>query len=261
MKFPYSPRIRYSRSPLVEVICQIRFPPILKIETGVPVDFQEAVRTNYPVLNISRSLELPLFSELQYESPSGILGQSMSYEFVNKEGDWKLVLASNFIALSTFNYIQWEQFKERLLTAIDILVKYYSPSYFTRIGLRYQDVIIRSEIGLDNCPWQDLLKIPILGIFAANDLPSEDFIETLSIFACRLDYADATVRVRHGLARKNQSEELGYLIDADFYTDRNTEIKDAIETLEFFKREAGCFFRWCITETLHQALEPQPIAE
>ena len=55
MKFPESPRVRYSRNPLLEVICQLRFPKILSIETEVPVGFQEDIRSEYPVFKTSRS--------------------------------------------------------------------------------------------------------------------------------------------------------------------------------------------------------------
>lgn len=249
MQFPESPRVRYSRNPLVEVICQLRFPKILRIESETPVAFQEAVRSEYPLLNTSGAVELP----------GVFISQGLSYEFVDKEGDWKLVLSSDFIALSTLRYQKWENFRDRLLSAIELLVKYYSPSHFTRIGLRYQDVIIRSELELQTSSWQSLLQPSVLGIFAVDNLPEQDFLEALSVFTCRLDYSEAILGVRYGLAQKPESEELGYLIDADFYTENLMEINDAIPYLDRFNREAGNFFRWCITEELHQALKPEPI--
>lgn len=259
MKFPESQRVKYSRNPLFEVVCQLRFPKILRIETETPVDFQEAIRTKYPTLKTSRAVELPFLSNPQTNSPPVVMGQGLTYEFLDKEGQWKLVLSSDFIALSTVNYEKWEDFRSRLSAAIDLLVKCYSPSHFTRVGLRYQDLIIRSELGLIQHPWRKLLKTPLLGVFVTDNLPEQDFTEALSVFACRLDYADAVLRVRYGLARKDESEELGYLIDADFFTGNNTEINDATNSLDRFNREAGNFFRWCITEELQQALQPKSI--
>lgn len=253
MKFPDSPRVKYDRNPIVEVICQLRFPKILRIETETPVNFQEAVRSEYPILNISRPIEF------QINSSPTVFGQELSYEFTDKNGDWKLVLSSDFIALSTIKYKRWEEFRDRLGAAIDILVQNYSPAHFTRMGLRYQDIIVRSELELHDYSWRSLLNPSMLGIFTDDKLPEQDFLETLSFFACRLDYADATIRVRHGLARKNESEELGYLIDSDCYTEKLTEVKDVTNSLNLFNREIGNFFRWCISEELHQSLQPQPI--
>ncbi len=259
MKFPESQRVTYSRNPLVEVICQLRFPKILRIETEAPVNFQEAIRAEYPTLNSTRAIELPLIFNPQVNSPSVVGGQGLTYEFLDKEEKWKLVLSSDFLALSTLSYKDWQDFRTRLSNAINLLVKCYSPSHFTRVGLRYQDLIIRSELELIDHPWRSLLQPPILGTFVADNLPEQDFLEALSVFACRLDYSDAILRVRYGLARKGESEELGYLIDADFYTEKNTEISDATRSLDQFNREAGNFFRWCIKRELQQALNPKPI--
>ena len=48
MLFADYQRYQYARSPLVEVICQLRFPPILSINTEEPAQFQEAVRRDFP---------------------------------------------------------------------------------------------------------------------------------------------------------------------------------------------------------------------
>ena len=114
MKFPDSPRTSYGRNPLTEVICQLRFPRILRIENEVPVDFQEAVRGSYPLLNTSRVLPLPLLVNPQPNPPPVILDQGLTYEFLNKEQNQKLVLSSDFIALTTTKYTHWEEFRESL---------------------------------------------------------------------------------------------------------------------------------------------------
>ena len=44
---PYE-RYQYARAPLVEVICQLRFPTILSIGAKEPAEFQEAIRKDFP---------------------------------------------------------------------------------------------------------------------------------------------------------------------------------------------------------------------
>ena len=46
--FSYEDRCIYRRSPLIEVICQLRFPAILRIDAQAPAQFQEAIRGDYP---------------------------------------------------------------------------------------------------------------------------------------------------------------------------------------------------------------------
>src|SRR5260370_1097479 len=49
MTFPDSPRVIYNTNPLEEVICQLKFPPILKIESVPPATFQDEIRSTYPL--------------------------------------------------------------------------------------------------------------------------------------------------------------------------------------------------------------------
>ena len=48
MLFSDNTRHSYANSPLIEVICQLRFPTILSIGSTVPAQFQEAVRDEFP---------------------------------------------------------------------------------------------------------------------------------------------------------------------------------------------------------------------
>jgi uncharacterized protein (TIGR04255 family) len=260
MRFPDSDRVQYNRNPLVEVICQIRFPRILRIETERPVAFQEAVRAEYPRLDVRQSLNLAMPGGSQANSAPVGLSRDESYEFLSRQGDWKIVLASGFLALSTTDYKRWEAFRERLTHAIDALVRHYSPSHFIRLGLRYQDVIVRSELGLEGRPWRELLKASVAGMLSSDVLPEDEFIDVQSLFTYRLDRTNAMARVRHGLARRQNSNELSYLIDADFFSEEPTEVGDALGKLDLFNRESGRLFRWCITEDLHRVMEPQPVA-
>ena len=51
MPFPDAKRIIFRKNPLTEVVCQLRFPPILKIDAEVPANFQEAIRTEFEILS------------------------------------------------------------------------------------------------------------------------------------------------------------------------------------------------------------------
>ena len=48
MLFSDRPRSHYPNAPIHEVICQLRFPTILTINTVEPADFQEAIREDFP---------------------------------------------------------------------------------------------------------------------------------------------------------------------------------------------------------------------
>ncbi len=60
MTFPSRQRIIYERNPLDRVICQVRFPPILRIDSEIPAVFQERIRKDFPEYNEKEEVILPL---------------------------------------------------------------------------------------------------------------------------------------------------------------------------------------------------------
>lgn len=57
--FSNAPRCHYRRAQTAEVICQLRFPEILAISAKDPVDFQEAIRGEFPQFPGGRRPRLP----------------------------------------------------------------------------------------------------------------------------------------------------------------------------------------------------------
>jgi len=257
MRFPESPRVRYQRNPLVEVICQVRFSKILRIEKEPPYEVQEAIRSDYPDLEIAQGVEVAM--PMAGNAPPIAISRGQAYEFLSKDRTWKLVLTGDFIALSTTAYTTWGIFREKFIRAVETITQKYTISSFTRIGLRYQDVVVRSELDLSGKPWVELLRHEFAGALVAKDFIEQDINEALSVITFSLGGDAGICRLRHGLARKGDSKELGYLIDADFFTERQTEVGNGGVILDDFNREAGRLFRWCIGNTLHGAMGPEPI--
>ncbi|MCP9940733.1 TIGR04255 family protein [Synechococcus sp. Cruz CV12-2-Slac-r] len=256
--------MRYEKNPLVEVICQLRFPKILKIDNEDPYQFQEAIRNEYP--NFSAKRELPLSALLAEPgsqpggaASSGFVEQIKSFEFVDKTAEWKLVLSSSFLSLSTLRYAKWEEFRERLDVALKAFISIYSPVFLTRIGLRYQDLIVKSELGLEESPWHELVKPHILGALSITEFAESDLTEALLTFGYTLDISGAKISVRSGLALRVGSSEPVCLIDSDCYTDSPVEIADALLTLDEFNAESRNFFNWAITPKLRESLSPKSI--
>ena len=101
MLFSNEDRVIYDRSPLHEVICQIRFPDILAIEAKEPADFQEAIRADFPRYLLKKDQPAPKITGFvdgapQVDRPAPV----SNYHFVSADNMWKLNLTRNFIALS-----------------------------------------------------------------------------------------------------------------------------------------------------------------
>lgn len=263
MIFPDAPRVLYERNPLDTVICQLRFPQILRIEADEPVAFQERIRTEYPILSTRAQLDLgtvlpPDVAKLIGEKLPLPLRQGRVYDFGSADEKWKVTLTSSFIALTaTRGYVRWEDFKGRLAIVLDAAVETYQPAFFNRIGLRYQNLVRRSVLGLDKVPWRDLIQSHVAGELASS-VPDAAIEGITTAVQVKFD-GGAKVVMQHGLGQAEGSGEVGYVIDSDFFTDDRTEVTHAIERLENFNREARRLFHWCITERLHNAMEPRPL--
>lgn len=263
MPFPDSPRVIYSNNPLEQVICQLQFPPILKIVSELPAQFQDAIRQEYPLFNSIDGTQLKLPPQLLEKIPSDFLNlmgssQEKHYNFISLDKQWTVSLTKDFIALKANNYRRWEEFKEHFGRPFDAFLE-YSPAEFSRVGLRYRNVIQRSILGLDNTPWSELLEPYIAGSLTAPDSISNSIENMNQLIEIRLANVYGKVKIRHGFVVDNSSGEICYLIDSDFFAERIKRSEDVLVRLDRFNRRGRRLFRWCITQKLHDAMGPEPI--
>jgi uncharacterized protein (TIGR04255 family) len=262
MAFPEVERVIYEKNPLEEVICQLRFPPILKIETEVPADFQEHIRGQYPLYKtkpvgrLPRGLPEEIANLVALDFP--LLPSGKAHEFTSRDQQWKVSLTKDFMALSCSRYERWEGFKEQLRQPLLALEELYRPSFYARLGLRYRDVIRRSALELDNLDWSELLQPWVTGVMSRPEV-TKAIQEIGAEWLMSLPDQQGAVRVRHGLAMDEETRERCYLIDADFFDETQTEPPHALAKLDYLNRQSRFLFRWCIKDRLHKAMGPQPI--
>ena len=262
MLFPDTEKVQYERPSLIEVICELRFPEVLKIESETPADFQDRVRFEYPLFEKRSPLALGIPAEVLRELPLELKveGGPSSYHFSSEDGRWTVALNSGSMSLSTREYRRWSDFKTHLELPFVALRDVYSPAFFSRIGLRYRNVIRPSELDLTNCSWSDLIQPYMAGVLAIEDV--RDAIQvSVQQLLIRLPDDSGMVRINHGLLTHKESGEHCYSIDNDFFIETRTEVNDGFEKLNLFKTVAATLFRWCITDRLHHAMRPTPISE
>ena len=262
MLFPDVKKVIYKKNPLDRVICQLRFPPILRIDVEPPVEFQDCVRKELP--NYSEKIELTMRvpSIPQDRLPHELLNEPLhttdtkNHEFSSEDGLWKINLTRTFIALSTSRYETWKDFKQKLEIPLRTLINVYSPSHFSRIGLRYRDVLQRSTLGLDDVSWTALLQPQILGVLVDPEI--EQSVQNMeSVYTISLPDGESAVQVSTQLTQDRNASEVCYVIDSDFFKASKTLTDNAIGRLDDFNKHAFRLFRWCITERLHKSMEPE----
>lgn len=251
------PRSHYRSAPVHEVICQLRFPPILSINQTAPADFQEEVRDIFP-------------GYLRKEDviPSRIVNGRVSqqppvtnYYFLSESGKWKLNLTQNFIALSCLAYPGWEEFARMLDKPLATFIRLYHPAFFVRVGLRYVNFFSRQKLGLEECRWSDLIQSPYLGALDEDDLPEEDVLSCGCDFLLRLD-SSSQVKVHAGPGKIKapagtpEDPETKFILDLDLFMAGSTPCTLAASALETLHGHGTRVFEGAVTERMRQAMEP-----
>lgn len=262
--FPDSPREEYRNNPIEEVICQFRFPPILKIGTTTPAEFQDRIRTQFPLYQPQDALPLMpdqvrgILSQLGVDNLLGSQFPSV-HQFVTEDGTSTVSLQTDFIALRVTKYERWECFREQLESIERSFRNIYEPQFYSRVGLRYRDVIIRENLGLDGVAWSELLNRDLVGFYGRSEATE---LVTQAVAATQMELPNienAQMTLQYGLQAPTNESPSSYFIDADIAIEQRTELNDAFPLLNQFNRAAGNIFRWAISDTLRDAMGPDPL--
>jgi uncharacterized protein (TIGR04255 family) len=264
MPFPESNREIYERNPLTEVICQLRFPTVLRItaDESALAELQERLRGAYPIFReeAGRAAGIPAeVSQMLGELPVQLRGEP-TYAFDSEDGTRTITVGREFFSVIERSYRRWELLQNEIALIKNAVEEIYSPSFYARIGLRYQDVIDREELGLADRPWHELVKPPMAGLLGSDS----DVREAVTELVCDAELVvsevnGGSVRLRHGLATRGESENKIFAMDADFFTNERSDPDDVFKTLAIFNRCAGHYFRWSITDALRDALGPSVV--
>lgn len=260
--FSREERVFYKKNQLGEVICQLRFPEILTIEANVPVDFQEAIRDEFPRYSVRKEAPLPKLTgapgNLQLEKQP----QNNNYQFVSADGVWRVNLTSRFISLACSRYTCWENFAAKLDKPLAAFIKIYRPAFFERVGLRYLNFFSRSALGLQGMPYRELIRPQYLGLLADEDVQES---------AAARSTVDAEMAIRGGCRAKihagpgfvkragQNDKEAKFVLDLDLYMAGNVAVNLSAGALQTLHAQADSIFRGAITDTLHDAMEPETI--
>lgn len=248
-------QITYDNHQLVEVICQIRFPAILSIESNDPAGFQDLIRDSFPKYAV------------QVENIPQQSQQVKNHSFISRDGLYKLSLTKSFIALSTVKYTCWEDFAARLDEPLAQFINIYKPSFFERVGLRYINAFSRQKLLLGDCRWSELITSQYLGILNSPDINEGDVAKCSIDIERALDsHCKLKLHAGPGLIKRNirsgnvvssvSENEVRFILDNDLFLAANIDLRAVAESLNKLHDYADGIFTDTITDKLHKALNP-----
>lgn len=263
MLFSDRSRTPYNRAPVHEVICQLRFPTILSINSAEPADFQEIIRDEFPQYVRRQQAQPPKI--IGAGTPSARVEQQppiTNYTFLSADNRWKLNLTRDFIALSTVSYSGWEEFARHLDKPLASFINLYHPAYFQRVGLRYVNIVSREKLGLEDTPWTELITSAYTGPLMEADAAEAAFAGYSCDFTMKLD-SSSHAKIHAGLNKIKSNipgatvdPEMKFIFDMDLFMGGNTPCTLSAAALETIHGHATRIFEGAITDTLRSAMEP-----
>jgi uncharacterized protein (TIGR04255 family) len=155
-------RMRLENAPLVHVLAQVVFSPVLTIERQLP-ELQERLATSFPRFRKAVVAAIPIFG--------AEAGQAThQWEFADRSQRTGVVLTTSSVLLHTTAYTSWEPFLARLHGVL-VALRQLLPTLqvVERIGMRYVD-LVRPEA---DEPYGKYVHMGLLG-FPFRDAPQLD---------------------------------------------------------------------------------------
>jgi len=238
-------------APLVRVVAQVRFPPIVSIDRPEFIGpFQEAIRDTYPILRPERTHALVV-------GPQGSVPvqEQMAWRFNDVEEDWRVSLTPQFLALEATKYTSRSDFLDRLRVVVEALNTHMDPppGVVERLGVRYIDRV--TDDALDEIT--SLVRHEILGIAStplaarARHLLSETLFE--------LSEGREQLLARWGHIPPNGTvdpaaiepiEKPSWILDLDMFSteSRPFDTKEIVKDAGRYAERLYTFFRWTVTK-------------
>ena len=171
-------------------------------------------------------------------------------------------MTKNFISLATNRYTVWEDFAGKLDEVLADFIKIYQPAHFERIGLRYINAFSRRDLGLDGEPFSALIAPGYLGLLNEDDVREDKFVRITQEAELQLPGGCRTkIHCGPGMVKKGNVEdkEVKYILDLDVFMSGKVEKQHSAGALMTVHMNADRLFRGAITQTLHDAMEPEAL--
>ena len=267
MKFSGYERVEYLKNPLTEVICQLQFPQIFELEDKKPYQFEKKIGNNYPYKETSNNFPPEIYGLLNISQMRSNSSNFPVYKFFSMNRKTTITLSREYIGFSALEYHSFSDYFNSLREVLNEFEKIYKPKFYTRIGLRYQNLIFKSNLEKDdqNLQWKDLIKQEITPEFYNDDVYNR-ILGTYKELSLKGDNNFEIINFKHGLVdanKQNESKiiksEQAYLLDIYAFEFRPDVIdkNNVDKQLRKFNETIRNIFRSSISEDLHRRLEPQ----
>jgi uncharacterized protein (TIGR04255 family) len=247
LHFEQYPDIHLRNAPLQEVICQVRYPAILRIANEDPVAFQEAIRERYTDIQIEQPV---IVGPLGQETPQVELKPRL-FRFKDRTDNYSVALALDFFALVSKSYNSWNEFSDNLEFVFQRFQSVYHIQYALRIGLRYTNVLTLEKTGTRNLDELiSLVRDEIVMLFRISEI--ENPYSVRQEIRTEVD-KDGDFTLMCGLKEKGSTD---FILDFDRYIEGEIEVDNLLDRCERYHHTIYNAFRWAIADDKLDVFDP-----
>lgn len=250
INFPDKRKVQLANPPLEEVVCQVRFPIILRIVKEEPSDLQERIRDRFPHLEWEQGVRV------QFPGP-GIKAEPLTeiqpkiYKFKAADEDTAVSLAPDFYAITTNNYIHWQEFADTLQFAHQAVLDIYKLPYATRIGLRYIN-----RLTLENTNSQTKNELFSLICSELTAMLQGEVWQDTETMSSLLVFKDDNAQLNCRIKYEHADELPNFVLDYDYFEKGKLPLEGLIERCDNYHKIIYNAFRWSLHNESLERFQP-----
>lgn len=244
---------RYRRNFLRQAVCEFRFPTLLELGgPRPPPSFVSALRKEYPHLDLAKEVQINFGGEAS--------GSINKHIFRSEKLTWTVSIKENAFSIETTSYTDYAHLKDRVMDIVEAASKVIDSDFFTRVGLRYINVI-------------DGDTDPVTGGWVNPELVSpllSNYFTGVQEYSGRLNLVaeDGGCLLQHGIQpRQTQigrhAAEVAwpeYLLDVDVFRN-GVKIRDTASAIDAMHVQAFNVFDWAIGDAAREYLSAPKLSK
>ena len=225
---------RYKRNFLKQAVCELRFPTLMELgDPKPPAALVAALRKEYP--------HLELANEVMIGIGGGVPGSNNTHLFRSAKFTWTVSLKQSALSIETTAYAGFPNMKERILRAVDAASKIIDSDFFTRVGLRYINVIDSEDDPTNGWVNSELVQPLRSSLFSG----VQEYAGRMQLVA-----EDGGCLLQHGLRlkqpqRDGQPVAPEYLLDIDSFRN-DVSVANVESALDAMHTQVFDMFDWAI---------------
>lgn len=223
---------RYKRNLLRQAVCEFKFPTLMELGGDrPPASFVSALRKDYPTLETVNEYTLGVGAGA---------ASSKVHIFRSNKLTWTVSLKENAITIETTAYTQYPVMKKRIMQVLDAAAKVIDSEFFTRVGIRYVNVIDRvADPVRENWINPDLVAPIRSNNFKSVQQYAGKMLLSAEDGGCLLQHGVQTIK------GSGQSTKVEYVLDIDVFRNE-VELSKVEYVLEAIHVQAFDVFDWSI---------------